>query len=61
VRTQFGYHIIKVEERKAGRALPFGEAEGQVKEDLTREQTYERYQQYVAGLRGKAKVEVLLQ
>jgi peptidyl-prolyl cis-trans isomerase C len=61
IRTQFGYHIIKVEERKAGRALPFDEAKGQVKEDLTQEQTYERYQQYVAGLRGKAKVEVLLQ
>jgi peptidyl-prolyl cis-trans isomerase C len=61
VRTQFGYHIIKVEERKAGRAVPFDEAKGQVQEDLTREQTYERYQQYVAGLRSKAKVEVLLQ
>jgi peptidyl-prolyl cis-trans isomerase C len=61
IRTQFGYHIIKVEERRAGRALPFDEAKGQVKEDLTQEQTYERYQQYVAGLRGKAKVEVLFQ
>jgi peptidyl-prolyl cis-trans isomerase C len=61
VRTEFGYHIIKVEEHKAGRALPFDEAKEQVKEDLTREQTYERYQQYVAQLRNKAKVEVLLQ
>lgn len=60
VRTQFGYHIIKVEEHKTGRALPFDEAKEQVKEDLTREQTYERYQQYVAGLRSKAKVELLL-
>lgn len=60
VRTQFGYHVIKVEERKTGRALPFAEAQEQVKEDLTREQTYERYQQYVSGLRSKAKVEVLL-
>jgi peptidyl-prolyl cis-trans isomerase C len=61
VRTQFGYHVIKVEERKASRALTFDEAKAQVKEDLTREQTYERYQQYVAGLRSKAKVEVMLQ
>jgi peptidyl-prolyl cis-trans isomerase C len=60
VRTQFGYHIIKVEEHKTGRALGFDEAKEQVKDDLTREQTYERYQQYVAGLRSKAKVEVLL-
>ena len=61
VRTQFGYHIIKIEERKAGRALPPDEAKVQAKEDLTRERTYERYQQYVAGLRSKAKVEVMLQ
>ena len=61
VRTQFGYHVIKVEERKAGRALPFDEAKEQVQDDLTKEKTYERYQHYMAGLRGKAKVEVLLQ
>jgi peptidyl-prolyl cis-trans isomerase C len=61
VQTQFGYHIIKAEERKAARKLPFVEAKEQVQEDLTREQTYERYQQYMAALRGKAKVEVLLQ
>jgi peptidyl-prolyl cis-trans isomerase C len=61
VRTQFGYHIIKAEERKTGRALAFDEAKGQAQEDLTREQTYARYQKYVAGLRSKSKVEVLLQ
>jgi peptidyl-prolyl cis-trans isomerase C len=60
VRSQFGYHVIKVEERKDGRALGFDEAKEQVREDLTREQTYERYQQYVGNLRSKAKVEVLL-
>jgi peptidyl-prolyl cis-trans isomerase C len=61
IRTQFGYHIIKVEERKAARTLAFDEAKARVQEDLTQEQTYERYQQYVAGLRNKAKVEVMLQ
>ena len=61
VRTQFGYHIIKVEDRKTGRALAFDEAKSQVKDDLTQQQTYERYQQYMAGLRSKAKVEVLIQ
>jgi peptidyl-prolyl cis-trans isomerase C len=60
VRSQFGYHVIKVEERKPGRALGFDEAKEQVEQDLTREETFERYQQYVAALRTKAKVEVLL-
>ena len=61
VRTQFGYHIIKADERKAARALSFDEAQPQVKQDLTQQQTLDRYQQYVEKLRGKAKVEVLLQ
>jgi peptidyl-prolyl cis-trans isomerase C len=61
VRSQFGYHIIKAEEHKTGRALAFDEAKAQVQEDLTQEQTTTRYQQYVAGLRHKSKVEVLLQ
>jgi peptidyl-prolyl cis-trans isomerase C len=61
VRTPFGYHVIKVEERKTGRALAFDEAKSQVKEDLTQRQSFERYQQYMVGLRSKAKVEVLLQ
>src|SRR5919108_1065227 len=60
VRTQFGYHIIKVEERKPGRSLPYEEAKEQVKEDLTREQTFARYQEYMGGLRNKASIEILL-
>jgi peptidyl-prolyl cis-trans isomerase C len=60
VRTQFGYHIIKVEERKPGRSLSYAEAKEHVKEDLTREQTFARYQDYMAGLRSKASIEILL-
>jgi peptidyl-prolyl cis-trans isomerase C len=60
VRTQFGYHIIKVEERKPGRSLSYAEAKEQVKEDLTREQTFARYQEYMASLRSKASIEILL-
>jgi peptidyl-prolyl cis-trans isomerase C len=60
VRTQFGYHIIKVEERKPGKSLSFDEAQEQVKEDVRREHTLARYQQYMAGLRTRASVEILL-
>jgi peptidyl-prolyl cis-trans isomerase C len=52
---------LRSKERKIRRALAFDEAKSQVKEDLTQQQTLERYQQYMAGLRSKAKVEVLLQ
>jgi peptidyl-prolyl cis-trans isomerase C len=60
VRTPFGYHIIKVEEHKPSRALSFEEAQEQVKEDVRREQIYARYQEYVAELRHKARIEILL-
>jgi peptidyl-prolyl cis-trans isomerase C len=60
VRTQFGYHIIKVEERKPAKALSFEEAHPQVEEDVRREHTFARYQEYMAGLRTKASIEILL-
>jgi peptidyl-prolyl cis-trans isomerase C len=59
VRTQFGYHIIKVDERKPAKSLSYDEAKEQVKEDVTREQTLSRYQEYIASLRQKATIEVL--
>jgi peptidyl-prolyl cis-trans isomerase C len=60
VRTQFGYHIIKVDERKPAKSLSYEEAKEQVKEDITREQTLSRYQEYMAALRSKASIEVLM-
>jgi peptidyl-prolyl cis-trans isomerase C len=60
VRTQFGYHIIKVEEKKESKALSYEEAEGQVKDDLTREKAIARYQEYVGGLRQKASITIYL-
>ncbi len=58
VRTQFGYHIIKVEEKTEAKRLSYKEAEDQVKKDLTREKTVARYGEYIKGLREKAEVTV---
>jgi peptidyl-prolyl cis-trans isomerase C len=60
VRTQFGYHIIRVEAHKPARALSYDEAKDQVTEDVKRERTIARYQEYVGGLRDRANIEVLL-
>jgi hypothetical protein len=40
--------------------LSYEEAKEQVKEDLTREKTFSRYQEYMASLRNKASIEILL-
>lgn len=60
VKTQFGYHIIKVEDKKEEKALSYEEAEERVKNDLTREKAIARYQEYVEELRKKATIDVYL-
>jgi peptidyl-prolyl cis-trans isomerase C len=60
VRSQFGYHIIKVEARREAKRLSFAEAKEWVEKDLKREKARARYGEYVAGLRQKAKITVNL-
>ena len=52
VKTTFGYHIIKVVERKIGKAPEFAEVESKVRSDVQRE----LLQSYVSDLRKKAKI-----
>jgi peptidyl-prolyl cis-trans isomerase C len=60
VRTTFGYHIIKVEERKTAKRLSLKEAEDRVREDLTQEKATAQYLKYVKALQKKAKITVNL-
>jgi len=60
VTTQFGYHIIKVTDRKPGRVVPFEEAAGQIKGYLERQKKQEKQNTFVEGLKKKAKIEVLI-
>lgn len=54
VKTSFGYHIIKVVEKKLGKAMTFDEVEMRVKQDLGRTLK----QSYVGKLKKEAKVQV---
>ncbi len=54
IRTLYGYHIIRVLEKKMGKPFEFGEVELQVKEAL--KQTL--IKNYVDQLKEKAKIEV---
>ncbi len=53
VKTQFGYHVIKVEERRASKAPTFEES----KEQLTQEMGEKVTAALVGDLKAKAKVE----
>lgn len=54
IRTSYGYHVIKVVERKAGNILEYSDVESRVKGDLQTQVT----RTYLENLRKDAKVSV---
>ena len=56
LKTQFGYHVIKVIERKEGAMVPFEEAKETVKRQLISEKQKSAFDAYVEGLKKKSKV-----
>jgi peptidyl-prolyl cis-trans isomerase SurA len=60
VRTQFGWHVLKVEERRAVDVAPFEQMKEQLETRLKMQKTEKFVEQYVQELRQKASVEVKL-
>jgi peptidyl-prolyl cis-trans isomerase C len=60
VTTQYGYHVIKVTERRAPTMLPLDKVSPQVKQYLTNQKKQQKADAFVADLRKHAKVEVLV-
>ncbi len=60
VTTQFGYHVIKVIDHKPGRTVPFEEAEAKIKEYLGGQKKMQHRDAFIAELKKKAKIEVLV-
>lgn len=58
VRTRFGYHIIKVEDRKEAKRLSYEEAQDQVRQKVTEEKAIALYREYIATLRKQATVSI---
>ena len=54
VRTDYGYHIIKIIERKPGKVLTFSDVEGRVINDMRQELA----QDYIAKLKEQAQIHV---
>lgn len=57
VQTQFGYHIIKVEEKNTGSVKPFEEVYELIKRELLNERQSFKYMQLTEELKNKYKVE----
>ncbi|HTM25733.1 MAG TPA: peptidylprolyl isomerase [Vicinamibacterales bacterium] len=60
VTTQFGYHLIKVTDRKPARVVPYEEAEQQIKQFLEQQKKQTRADAFIGELKKKAKIEVLI-
>ena len=58
VRTNFGWHVIKVEERRSVDVQSFDEVKDQLREKLAREQLDRLGNEYIAELRQQATVDV---
>jgi peptidyl-prolyl cis-trans isomerase C len=58
VKTQFGYHLIKVEDKTEGRTKSFAEVKDMIKTKLLQERQAYRYTQFVNELKEKNKVEI---
>jgi peptidyl-prolyl cis-trans isomerase C len=60
VTTQFGYHIIKVTDRRGASTVPFEQVSEKIKEFLTEQQKQQKAQAFIDALKQKARIEVLV-
>ncbi len=60
VSTQFGYHIIKLTEKKAGSTVPFDQVKPQVVEYLSNQKKQQRVDSFINEAKKRAKIEVLV-
>ena len=60
VETPFGFHIIKVIEKRPPRTAPLAEVGGQIKQFLEQGQREKKLDEFVAGAKGKSKIEILV-
>lgn len=60
VESQFGYHIIKLTERRGAATVPYEEVADRIKQFLTEQQKQQRAEAFVQALKKKARIEVLV-
>ncbi len=60
VVTQFGYHLIRVTEKKEASVVPLEEAKNKIAEHLKKQKSIETVNQYIEKLKSAAKIETFL-
>ena len=60
VETTFGWHIIKVIEKREARQKPLDEVSEQIEQLITQQRNADAYQTYLDDLRAEAEIEILI-
>lgn len=58
IKSPYGYHIFKLEEKMEPRQIPFEEAKLGILQELGQKKGEENYQKWFKDLKGKAKVKI---
>jgi parvulin-like peptidyl-prolyl isomerase len=58
IKSPYGYHIFKLEEKTEPRQIPFEEAKLGILQELGQKKAEENYQKWFNDLKGKAKVKI---
>lgn len=61
VETRFGYHLIKMADKKPETTIPYQDVADEIEERLSKEKAQEAVRLYVADLKEKAKIEKLIE
>ncbi len=59
VESPYGFHIFRLEERRAARQATLEEVRDEIRETLSRDRAERAHEEWLADLRAKAKVEIL--
>jgi peptidyl-prolyl cis-trans isomerase C len=60
VETKFGYHLIKVADKKPGGIVPYEEVKDFIKKFLQQEESKKKLHAHMTELKKKAKIDILL-
>jgi peptidyl-prolyl cis-trans isomerase SurA len=60
IRTDYGFHIIKLLDRKGGKAPSFEDIKEKIQEDYYDRETEKSYKQFISTLKDKAVIEIKL-
>jgi peptidyl-prolyl cis-trans isomerase C len=58
IKSPYGYHIFKLEEKIEPREIPYEEAKSEIIQELRQKKGEEEYQRWLKGLKAKAKVKI---